>query len=288
MIELHAGGTALAIDPDRGGRWCSLTVDAGELLVGPPDPTDRSFSWGCFLMAPWAGRIAGAVLDWDGVRHRLQPNDGPNAIHGVVYGRPWSVERVTPSEAVLSCRLEGGDWPFGGLVRQRVRLSPDGLVAEAEVVAERSMPASFGWHPWFRMGGGARVRVAGDEVLETRDLIPTGRRHPVDAITDLRAGPAVDGRALDHVYPDVASPAVIRWADRELEIASDGPLRTIVVHTRPESFCVEPQTAWPNAPALADRGVPGTGLARLEPGSSLRAAMTWRWQTGPTERTAEL
>ena len=280
MIELRAGSAALTIDPGRGARWSSLRVDGTELLVGPPDDDDRSIYWGCFLMAPWAGRIEGAALDWSGERLRLPRNEGGHSIHGVVFDRPWRIESASATGAALSCPLDPGRWPPGGRAWQRIRLSGAGLTAEAEVVAgDTAMPAALGWHPWFpARDGGACVTLAADRVLETDALIPTGRLCPVDALTDLRGGATLTGRALDHAYPGAASPAVVRWRDLELSIAFGGPLRTVVVHSRPGSFCVEPQTAWPNAPALASRGVAGTGLVRLVPEGRLAASMRWSWR----------
>jgi aldose 1-epimerase len=277
VIALQRGGTALLIDVRRGGRLGSLRIDGRELLVGAPDADDRSIRWGCFLMAPWAGRIENGILDWDGVRHRLSLTDGHHALHGLVFGQPWEVETATPTEAVLSCRIGPPDWPSTATCRQRFVLGDDHLLATAELSAEGPMPAAIGWHPWFRRYGDTRIRLDAAETLETRDLIPTGRRLPVDAMTDLRQGPVIGTRSLDHVYPDPQPPARIRWPTVGLQLDWEGAIRAVVVHTTPASFCIEPQTAWPNAPALAADGIEETGLVRLETGGVLAAAMRWRW-----------
>ena len=113
---------------------------------------------------------------------------GRHAIHGVVHDRPWTATRVDADAAALECDLGPAGWPFGGLARQRFTLGPTGVHIEAEVEAERRMPAALGWHPWFRREApGPRLRVDADEVLQTRDMIPTGRRIPVRGMTDLRA-----------------------------------------------------------------------------------------------------
>jgi aldose 1-epimerase len=277
VIALQRGGTALLIDVRRGGRLGSFEVDGRELLVGAPDADDRSIRWGCFLMAPWAGRIENGILDWDGLRHHLSLTDGHHALHGLVFDRPWQVETATPTEAVLSCRIGPPDWPSTATCRQRFVLGDDHLLATAELSAEGPMPAAIGWHPWFRRDGDTRIRLDAAETLETRDLIPTGRRLPVDSVTDLRQGPAIGTRSLDHVYPDAQPPARIRWATVGLQLDWEGAIRAVVVHTTPASFCIEPQTAWPNAPALAADGIEETGLVRLETGGVLAAAMRWRW-----------
>jgi aldose 1-epimerase len=280
MIELRAGAARVTIDEARGARISSMTIGGREIVLGPPDDSNIGIRWGSFLMAPWAGRIEGGVLDWDGRRYQLPQRDGANAIHGLVYERAWAVDSTSGTTAELNTSLTEAGWPFGGVVRQWLELRPDTLVTTAEIRFERDGPVGIGWHPWFLRGGyDPCVTVNGAETLETVDLIPTGRRLPVDAVTDLRAGPRLGDRQLDTFYPDAASPAMIRWEDFELAVEFDAPLQTVIVFSGdPRSVCVEPQSGWPNAPALAARGVEGTGIATIGRGEAFRASMTWRWR----------
>lgn len=280
MIELQFGSSTATIDPERGGRLAALAVNGRELLVGPPDDTDTSILWGSFLMAPWCGRIAEAVFEWRGRRHALKATLEPHAIHGTLWDQAWTVESATDTEAVLTARLERSGWPFAGSVRQRYSLVDRELVTSAEILADEPMPAALGWHPWFiRNGGDARLTVQSAHTLETEAMIPTGRRVPVDGTTDLRHGTEIGARLLDHCYTEVRSPAVVEWPNVRLEIAFDEPVTSTVVHSRAASFCVEPQTAWPNPIALEAAGVNGTGLATLEGGDRLAASMTWSWRS---------
>jgi aldose 1-epimerase len=278
VIELRADRAAATIDERRGGRLASLRIGGRELIRGPYGPDDVSIRWGSYLMAPWAGRVAGGRFEWDGETIELRRTHGRHAIHGVTWDRAWDIERATATGASLRCDLASAGWPLGGLVHQGYRLEPDGLTMDAEIVAARPMPAALGWHPWFLRGHDPRLTVASSEHLETDRLLPTGRRLPVAGRTDLRDGPRLGRRRLDHVYVDVVPPAVVRWSALELAIGFGGPLSVVVVHTPPSAFCVEPQTAWPNAIRLAAAGVVGTGLVRLEPGERLRASSTWRWR----------
>jgi aldose 1-epimerase len=284
-VVLTAGRARLAIDAARGGRIASLAIDAIELVVGPPDDRDTGFGWGCFPMVPWAGRIADGRLEWRGQRHQLRRTLGGHAIHGVAFDRAWDVVEATATEAVLRCGLGPAGWPFGGLADQRFVLTPHGLSVSLEVAAERAMPVVVGWHPWFRTNGAdPTVALAADETLELDALIPTGRRVPVDERTDLRSGAGIEGRALDDVYPDVRAPVVIDWPGLRLDIALDRRPATFVVYTPGEAFCVEPQTGWPNAIALAARGVRGTGVVELAAGERFATTMTWRWSSTEARR----
>jgi aldose 1-epimerase len=280
-IVLTAPGATAVVDVDAGGRLASLLIGGSERIVARPSAGDRGIRWGSFLMAPWAGRIGGAGVDWDGSSYRLEANDGPHAIHGVVFDRPWRVRAAASAVARLEIDLGPLAWPFGGLVRQAVRLSADEIELTAEITAaDLPMPAALGWHPWFRRptDGDMAVRVEAADTLETAaDLIPTGRRVPVGGATDLRTGPPLGERRLDHVYADVGSPVVVSWPDLTLTMTSSPAVRTFVVHSPPTGVCVEPQTAWPDAIALDARGVRGTGLTSLAVGETFRATTTWRW-----------
>ncbi len=164
-------------------------------------------------------------------------------------------------------------------------MEEQGLVLEASIDADEPMPAALGWHPWFlRRGGDPHVQVDAATTLATRAMIPTGVRDAVHGRTELREGPALGRRRLDHVFVDAPSPARHRWPDLELRIEFEPPLSTVVVHTPPQAICVEPQTAWPNAlngHAVAGESgaVPmGARAIELDGGQSLntRTELIWR------------
>lgn len=288
LIELRAGDASARVDPDHGGRLAGLRVGDRDRLVEPPDPRDGSIGWGSFLMAPWPGRLAHGRLQWGGRTVQLPRTRGANAIHGLVHGVPWRVDRATATEADLSVELGPPGWPFGGHVRQRLRLQPDRLTLEAEIEAETAMPAALGWHPWFRRGDSdPRLRVDADAVLETQAMIPTGRILQVEGRNDLRRGPLLGRRRLDQAYVGARSPAIVTWPDLELRLEFPG-METVVVFTPPGAFCVEPQTAWPNAFGLTDRADRERAGARtLAAGERLVAAFVIRWTSPESAQSGD-
>lgn len=274
LVELRAGPNRVVLDPRRGGRVSSWTTDGEELLVGPPDEVDTSIHWGCFLMAPWPGRLAGGRFDWRGREVRLRQTHGRHAIHGLTWNRPWEVEASSPAEATLAIELPRDEWPMGGLVRQRTTVTPTGVRLEAEVEATgEPMPAALGWHPWFLRRGDPRLRVDAAAYQLTSGLIPTGESAPVAGRTDLRGGPRLGRRRLDIAYVEAHSPAVITWPDLELAIAFAPAPAPLVVYTPPDSFCVEPLTAPPNALSLPARRRRAAGVRELAVGERLSAAL---------------
>jgi aldose 1-epimerase len=283
VIELRRGEVRALIDPTAGGRIVSLVVGGAERIL--PKASGRAQAlptyWGCYPMVPWAGRLANGRIPTADGEVRLEPNLPPSAIHGLGFEASWTVQESDETAVTMSCELRGRGWPFGGETRQTVRLGPTGLALELEVGGyTRAGPAGLGWHPWFARprSGDLEVMVdAGSVLVLDRDTVPTGAVRPVTAREDLRSGPALGDRRLDHVYVDAVGPAVVRWPDLELRIDFDRPLRTVVVHTPEQGVCVEPQTMWPNAPLLAAHGVADTGVRTLAPGEHLRVQHRWTW-----------
>jgi aldose 1-epimerase len=243
LIALERGPARVVLDPDGGGRIERLVVDGLALLV-PPEVDDHNY--GCFPMAPWAGRVRDGRFSFEGVEHQLPLNKPPHAIHGIARDRRWRVQEQSPSRAVLTVDL-GDPWPFRGRVVHTLALTADSLDLTMEVDASGStMPASCGWHPWWHRGlaRGEPVELelhAGAMYVRDADGIPTGELTPVAA------------PPWDDCFTDLGAPAaaVLRWPGAAtLTIRTDCPC--VVVYTEPETaVCVEPQSGPPDELNLA-------------------------------------
>jgi aldose 1-epimerase len=262
VVTLRAGDAALTIDPVAGGRFSSLVVGGNELLVtegfGP-------IEWGCYPMAPFAGRIRDGRFTFGGRDYQLETNLPPNAIHGTVFTRPWEVTSRTVERAELATDL-GPGWPFRGRVTQTVTLLRDGLDARLELEADDPMPAWLGWHPWFRRevsGSTAELDFAAEQMYERgSDGLPTG-----DLI---RPAP----QPWDDAFVGVRTPVRLAWPGvLSLELTATADV-WVVYDERPYAICVEPQTAPPDAVNLANIEVP-----IAEPGQTLSMSMSWRWSS---------
>ena len=94
--------------------------------------------WGCYPMAPWAGRLREGRLSFGGRTYQLPIDAAPHAVHGTVYRRAWRVDDDGSIMTVL-----GPDWPFPGRARQRFELAPGSLRCTLEVHADEvPMPAT--------------------------------------------------------------------------------------------------------------------------------------------------
>ena len=268
-LELRAGNVVLRIDPVVDGRIASLVVDGNELLVtegyGP-------IEWGCYPMAPFAGRIREGRFAFRGRSYELARNMPPNAIHGTVFDRGWDVVTRDGDRATLAIDL-GPGWPFAGRARQSFVLAPDRLEASLDVEADEPMPAWVGWHPWFRR---SLSGTAAEPRPQTPDVVidvPAARMYergadglPTGAVVEPHPGP------WDDAFVDLARPPRLTWpGGLAVEIRSTAGV-WVVFDERPDKVCVEPQTAPPDAVNL-----PGDPVPTAEPGRPVSIAMTWRW-----------
>jgi aldose 1-epimerase len=256
VLTLESGPARLDVAPEMGGRILAFSVDTLDLLV-TPDVDDHNF--GCFPMAPSAGRIRHGSFEFEGQKYQLPLNNPPHAIHGTARDHPWRDD----GEGVISASLDP-PWPFGGRVVQRFALDRNALRMTMEVHADRPMPASCGWHPWWSRGagGGEPLEVelqAGamyqrdEEGIPTGELVPPGP-HPWDDCFTRLGNP----------------PAVLRWPGA-ITVTLDTSCSCVVVFDEPRhAICVEPQTGPPDAFNLEP--------AVVQPGEPLVATATWSWQ----------
>ena len=152
-----------------------------------------------------------------------------------------------------------------------------------EVRSEReAFPAGCGWHPWFvRSFAGAddvRVRVPAREYYERESRLPTGRRLAPEGRTLLEGAP-LGNRQLDDCYTGLCPSAVtFEWPRLTLTMTITATEPHVQVFATDNAVCVEPQTCPPDAFGLAARGLPGTGLAIVEPGRPLQLGCRWTWE----------
>jgi aldose 1-epimerase len=262
-LTLRADGVALSVDVGQGGRFSSLVVAEHEILV---THGEGPIWWGCYPMAPFAGRIGHGRFDFGARSYQLEQNLPPHAIHGTVFARPWQVVSQGPDHVEMAIDL-GRGWPFAGQVRHSIAVDASGLDATLLLEADEPMPAWLGWHPWFRRRiadveadlalSATRMYLRGPDGLPTGRLVPPPPRPWDDAFSGLLAPPRL-------TWPGVLA----------LDVTSTADI-WVVFDERPEGICVEPQTAPPDALGLAARGAAGLPVA--EPGRPVAAEMSWRW-----------
>jgi len=252
MIELEAGDAQVTIDPDAGGRVAQITVGGVDLLVD--ERSGGPLTWGCYPMAPWAGRVREGRFRFDDTAVSLPINLAPHAIHGTAFTDSWSVADAGRDYCELACDLR---WQFGGRTHQHLHLDEHGLTLMLSVLATTSaMPAVIGWHPCFRAPQWSDLEFAR---MYTRD------QHHIAVPTLVPPKP----RPWDDCFLEPLGP--LRFRQQHLTVTVDSDCDHWVVYDeQPHLLCIEPQSGPPDAFTIG-------GAARLEPGALLQRRMTIRW-----------
>ena len=253
MIELVAGDAWMTVHPDEGGRIGRLQVNGQALLND--NPAEMPFTWGCYPMVPWAGRVRRGQFSFDGRSYQLPINMTPHAIHGTGFVSRWEVLDAGLDYCDMAVDLP---WAFGGRATQHLQLDEHGLAAVLSVYATaHTMPAVIGWHPCFTKPQSVDLEFAtmyprDDDYMPLRPLI-TPPPKPWDDCFTQPLGP------LRLHYP-------------RLTVTVDSDCDHWVAYDMPEHItCVEPQSGPPDAFNIG-------GAARLEPGDLLQRHMSIRWQ----------
>lgn len=255
MSETLTIGTdriAVAVDPAAGGRVAQITLDGTDLLVarGSAPNTTAATAWGSYPMVPWAGRIRRGRFRFRGREFWLPVNFDGHAIHGVGFATPWEVIGADADAIVLRLALPtDARWPLGGVSYQRIVVADAAVRMELSVTAvDQAMPASIGWHPWFRK--------------PTRlEFHPTAMwRRDVEHVTVDERIPVPPG-PWDDCF-DNEQPVGIEIDGRSLRLRSDCPT-WVVYDLPPHATCIEPETGPPDAVTIRPRV--------LEPGETLSA-----------------
>jgi aldose 1-epimerase len=280
-------GLRAAFAPDANMILHSLTLGDRELLAARGSLADyaaHGSTMGVPLLHPWANRlggygyaVAGTEVELDPDSALVQRDPGGLPIHGALPSLSrWDVlEDATGGDAAsLRARL---DWdrehpafelfPFPHRLEYgaRVMASSIEIAITLEPTADAAVPVSFGFHPYLRIPGDARVGAqmtlpVGRRILHDAAMIPTGETEAWDP--GLRQ---LGETAWDDGFSDLTQPTRFVLANQGSEV-SVAFLRgyrfaQVFAPSGSDFVCFEPMTAPTNA-LLAG----GPDLPMVEPG----------------------
>ncbi len=164
------------------------------------------------IVGRFANRIAGGRFELDGRPVQLDTNERGNSLHGGPDGfhrREWEV--VAHEHDLLRLRLVSpdGDQGFPGELTATVTYTTtvDSVAVEIEATSDAPTLASLTSHVYWNLDGAATIdghalRVDADRYLPVDAAgIPTGELAGVAGTPyDLRQGPLLEGRVIDHTY----------------------------------------------------------------------------------------
>ena len=240
MIALSSGNVEVVIDAEHGARLSSVRFGGTELLVQRTD--GDSFSWGCYPMAPWAGRIRNGIFEHQGSSVQLPINSAPHAIHGLVHDAVWQVVNTSPTSATLRVELDQR-WPFAGWVEHCISVDSTSVNLQLTMHATEhkdemiSMPAQVGWHPWFVRPVQLEAKFKTMYVRDSDGI--AGAQRALQEF-DLMKSP------LDDCFSDAVTAPLLNFENGPTVRLETDCSNWIVYNEPSHAICVEPQSGPPN------------------------------------------
>lgn len=293
LVRHEETGNEISIIPEMGARLNHFQVnlhgDSLDIIDGYTDAhaLTANVSSKNALLAPFPNRIADGRYQCNGSEYQLAITEPTlhNAIHGFVYNQSFIIDSHGQTEDFYEltfqsvvAAVEGFPFPFTMVVKYR--FGGVWLEVETELVnsGTRSMPAGFGWRPYFRTSGGIghlRLTLPAVEQLIIDDrLLPTGEKVPYDIFS---AAHHIGDTVFDTPFLMIGKEREIQLFDEELGLyitmvmpQIDAPYEYVQLYTSPDcnSIAIEPMTCAPNA--FNNK----MGLKILAPKESLRSHFT--------------
>jgi aldose 1-epimerase len=289
-IEDESNGTVVCLLPGFGAILHTFTVrtpdgSAFNVIDSYTDldelKSDLARSFKGPKLSPFPCRIRDGKYQFEGKDYHFSRlfGDG-NAIHGLIFDRPFSILEEATSDhsgtVVLeySYRKEDPGYPFNYDCQVRYILHADSLLEVVTSVTNADqtvIPIADGWHPYFQLGGKIdewRLQFYSEAILEfDQQLIPTGRLLQYDRFETPRQ---IGDTFLDNCFslkPDLVSAACeIRNPESGLTVSffPDAGYPYLQIYTPPArtSIAVE------NLSGAPDCFNNKMGLTLLSPGHS--------------------
>lgn len=274
-MKIEAHGWDLDLIPELGGSIGALRYRDEDILRPAPPNIGTPLDSACFPLLPYCNRIARGMFAFGGERHSLPLNfgDHPHSLHGLGWQLRWEAERKSKDIVILSQAHGGGEgWPWPYAAQQDITLA-DGkctIALRMRNLADESVPAGLGLHPYFPCAASTRLTAAADRLwLANEEMLPTHPATSVAAFGDWREGAAVAGNSLiDHAYDGWNGAASIAQETSVIDIHTVGASCFHLYRPAHEAFfCFEPVAHLPDA---INRG----GMPTLPPGGTAVLSMT--------------
>ncbi|MEX1217100.1 MAG: aldose 1-epimerase [Acidimicrobiales bacterium] len=196
-VSLSAGSTQFSVMPELGLVGASLTHKGRSFLdFRGGAVARRGHTTGLPVLSPWANRLSSSTYRVGSRTVNLSEvpihRDGNGLpIHGMLVGRPgWelvSVKSQSNSASMIAKFNAGADeeimagFPFPHELLVGFTVTPGRLMVSTTLSAtgRRSVPVSFGWHPYFCLPDSERTRIrlgmpARHRMILDERGIPTG------------------------------------------------------------------------------------------------------------------
>lgn len=266
-FRIARGEVLCEIAPGLGGSILALRVNGSDLLRPAPFSPKDVRETACFLMLPYANRIADGrlVIDEKPIDIGVDPDGAPHALHGHGWRNPWTLTSSGDDYAVLDLEYRDGAWPWPYSASQTLTLLPDGIEIRVDVTnrhATSVMPIGLGLHPYFERTSASVIRLQAD-----RRWLTDATGLAIEATDDrrfARSGECTvyDLDGCDHFF---SSPSALVCVNDTIELFGTAVAGAhIYAPTACDFFCVEPVSHVPNSFGRGEYGP----LDLLDPAST--------------------
>ncbi len=298
QVELRQGPWR-AVVVEVGGGLRALEHDGAPLLDGYGADQMAGGGRGQALL-PWPNRLADGRYRAGGREIEAPVNERStgSAIHGLTRWSAWRVAERGPASCAMELHLHPQPaYPFALDLRLGYALGDGGLAVALRIAnaGDGDAPAGAGFHPYLTLGTETidvlSVSVpAGSWLPADARGIPIGERRAVAGDLDLRDGPALGARVLDHCLSDLRRDgdglarvriaatdgrAATLWMDEAFGFVMVFTGDTLPAGERRRGLAVEPMTCAPDAFNSGD------GLRVLRPGESMTGRWGIAYEAGP-------
>ena len=193
-ITDFGGRIVSLLAPDRDGNFRDVVLGFDNLEDYYPERNQTDFG---ASIGRYANRIKNSRFTLNGKEYILEPNDGPNHLHGVLSRRIFDAE-VSGDELRFSYTNPDGEDDLPGEVRITVTYSlndDNELTMRYEASSDQDTIINLTNHSYFNLAGhdsgsidDQLLMISADSFLETSgDCCPTGRVLPAEGVMDFRA-----------------------------------------------------------------------------------------------------
>lgn len=246
---------AAEIRPDLGALLTSFRFHQLELIDCALDQPHWEAGFPSALLYPFPNRINLGRYDWQENHYQLTQNETGrhHALHGLIWNQVFQVVSHESDHLICVYTYTGTDpgYPFSFTIEVQFALDATGLRLSytIENTSDQTVPAAWGWHPYFRLG--EEPIDSCQLTLPHHHLIKLGKDMiPVQETSENIAGStfSLKGIVLDQVYQftrlEKAIICVQNTAGRLTCSFSEGhPYFTLYTPPSRASIAIEPQTA---------------------------------------------
>lgn len=281
-VTLRAGELSLELAPGFGGSVAAFRLGNIELMRPLPDGAARALYSGMFPMVPFANCIRDNAFCFAGRDYRVTPNMADSALnfHGSGWQLPWAVSEADEGHAVLRLQDAVVDDVYRFDASQSFSLDASGLSVSLTLTncGPRTLPFSFGLHPWFPRHGAVDLRFAATGFWTAEPTGTAGELIGVPGNNDYSGWRTPPLSRQNNCYAGWAGVGEIAWPVLSvgLRVTADPVFSHLMFHVPASgepTFCIEPQS---NAPCAFDGLAAGRvqdGVFILAPGESISGAV---------------